>query len=574
MRGMMRGMKAAARAPRPEALRMAERGVAGPGGGWAGWRGEVALVALLLLVGLAVRIWAWRWQPYVAVDGASYIALARTLFTAETFQTQQPPGYPLLIRMMLPLVPGGATPEGGVLAARIVALVAGLLLLVPFHALARRVLGGRWLALGVTALLALAPLAIRYSVTTTSESSYVLFLILGFFLLALDRNAPAGAALGAAFAIRPEGLVVAAAVGVARLFGARIAPPDAAPAPRSGGRWRGVLLLLAGFALAGPLPMLLFNHAVTGEWQLSRKGINLRSASYAANEPSPADIAAGRGPVALTDRLLDNLGDIARHWPGRTVALVGHLAGGAGWGFVAALAGLAAGSSWLLASALLPLLVAPLFLAVPMEPRFVFPLLPFALLIGFRVALRPPGRWRAIVGGGLLLTWALAAVPGARDLERHEGESYPELVAAGRALRNLSTPTTLFFDRKPFTAYYAGGQGRTPPLGPYMESIDAMLAAGGDYLVVHAFVARTFRPALLPLLGDPCVMLRDPRLSLIYLETEVANRAVAIYRFNRPGLAPVPPELFGGLWNEVAQSPCDPANAELHARLATLTGRR
>lgn len=539
---------------------------------------------------LAARLVAWRWQPWVAVDGSSYIALARTLFGGALYPTQQPPGYPFLIALALPLTPGGATPEGGVLAARVVSLVCGLGFLCPFFLLARRALGGERPALVATLLLALTPLALRYAVTTTSESPYLLALLGAFAALAAERDLPAGLLFGLAFLARPEGLVVAAGAGLARLLGARLGPPAAAGAgappaappatptpaayslvPRPAFRPRPALLLAAGFLLAGLLPALLFNHRMSGEWVLTRKGINLRSETLWANEPTPEETArGGRAAVPLASRLTRNGEDIARNWPGRTLRQVVNLGGAVGWGATLGLLALFAGGSWLLGAALLPLVVTPLFLGVPMEPRFVFPLVPFAGLIAGRAALglpAPPRRLAlALVVGG----WLLATALGLPDLARHEGEAYPELVRAGQALRAVTTPGTLFFDRKPFVGYYAGGRTQTPPLGPYMESVDAMVTARGDYLVLHQFVTKTFRPALMPLLEDPCVMLGDPRLTLVYFDTAVPSRRVAVYRINRPGVPPVPREIFGALWDQVRQTPCDDAQAALHERLARL----
>ena len=185
-------------------------------------------------------------------------------------------------------------------------------------------------------------------------------------------------------------------------------------------------------------------------------------------------------------------------------------------------------------------------------------------------------RWQryGVAGLGDLLGagWLIAALLAAPGLRINEDGNYPELRDAGLALKAVAPAGALVFDRKPYTAFYAGGRLKTIPTGDYSEVVDAMNEVGGDYLVVAQAVARVFRPELLPLVEDRFTMLNDPRLQLIYLDERYARRRVAIYRFLREGMPP-PGADERDLAARLARGiPEDTAQAGLHADLLRRRG--
>lgn len=540
------------------------------------------IVPGLLLLALGVRWLAWGYQKTVSVDGTTYIRLARSLFGGPPFDTVMPPGYPALIGLVHRLGVGDE-----VRAAQWVSLVCGTLLILPFHALARRLLDSRRGALLLTLLLALSPLAIRYSVTTLSESAYLLFVVTAAALAVTRRPLTAGLLGGAAVWIRPEAFVFTGALAVEEFLRARRTrgddPPAGAGAAPAGARpgraqpgARAALAILAGLVLTGVVPSLLYNHATSGRWTLSRKTINLAPANPLAREVTVAQTLAGPAATGALDRLTHNAGEIARNYPRAFLQQVRQLGAAAG---VPALPLLVVGA-FVAPAGVLPGLaqafVAPAFPAVAMSPRLAAPLLPFALLLaalGVRALARRWPRFGVTGLGGLLgagwLAATLVAVPGLRI---NEDGNYPELRDAGLALKTVAPAGALVFDRKPYTAFYAGGRLKTIPTGDYSEVVDAMNQVGGEYLVVAEAVARVFRPELLPLVEDRFTMLNDPRLQLIYLDERYARRRVAIYRFVREGMPP-PGADERDLAARLARGiPEDTAQAGLHADLLRRRG--
>jgi hypothetical protein len=403
---------------------------------------------------------------------------------------------------------------------------------------------------------------IRYSVTTMSEAPYLLFVLLA--VLAVDSGRPmAGGILGGlSFLIRPEGLVMTAGLS---LF--------------QGRRFRAFVPLLFGFVLSGVVPALLFNHHTSGQWTLTRKGVNITSADGTMNEPTPERTVNPPEEVPLAERIRLHAGSMRRAYPGRLVSEARHLARAVGWPAVVLLpVGILAGPA-LAAGALLPALAVPLFPGVPPAERLVVPLIPFVLLLAGSAA-RRVGAWPAVPRRGtwivavvLAVGWLAATVPRVRSLTINEDGYFPELVQAGRALAPMVTDTTLVFCRKPYTAFYAGARYQTTPLGEYHATIDAVRAAGGDFLVVSEVVSHIYRPALLPLVEDSGTMFSDPRLKLVYFDPTYAERHVAVYRVLRPG-APEPPGLPP---DQVAvirsRIPHDPKRHRFHAQMHFLAGR-
>ena len=77
-------------------------------------------------------------------------------------------------------------------------------------------------------------------------------------------------------------------------------------------------------------------------------------------------------------------------------------------------------------------------------------------------------------------------------------------------------------DRKPFFAYYAGGEYVEIPMAPYDDCIAHLAADDVKYLVLHRRTISTLRPLLMPLLVDRAVMNGEMRYTRIFNEDDVS----------------------------------------------------
>lgn len=475
-------------------------------------RFEMAALAGITLAGLVLRLALWSTQALVSVDGTTYIRMARELIGGPGLETVHPWGYPVLILLAHLVAPDW------VLAARLVALVSGLALIPLTWLVAREVIRNRGLRLLPPAAVALLPLPVRYSLTTMSEAPYLAVLALMFLLAARKRLLAAGVMGGLAYAIRPEALT---AVVVLAVISLRV--------PRR------ALGLAAGAALV-VLPYVVVQGATTGHWTLTQKVSNLAAADWRENEPHAA--AGEAAPAALVDRVKRYGGDTALAYPGRLAVLTGRLLHHGGWIVVPlALAGLA-GPAGFLGAGLVQVLVTPIF-ALGGHDRFVLPMLPWIWILamaGLERIPRPGWRWAlaALCVAGL----GFSAIRERAAYRLPEDGTFPELVEAGGWLRPFVGPETVVYDRKPYTAFFAGATYREIPTGSYDEILDAIVAGGGDYLVVDQAVVDYFRPELLPLAVDKAAVWWETRTRPIYLNTRYQNRSTVIYRVVRPGGPP------------------------------------
>ncbi|HEX7879159.1 MAG TPA: hypothetical protein VF720_07095, partial [Candidatus Eisenbacteria bacterium] len=206
-----------------------------------------------------------------------------------------------------------------------------------------------------------------------------------------------------------------------------------------------------------------------------------------------------------------------------------------GWlPMIMAIPGLA-GPAGLLAAGLAQFVFLPLTF-IGARVRYIVPFLPILWILSVVAIETLTSRGiRAAAAALLLLSIAWGAWNG-RDLYTMNEDGYfPELVEAGKFLKELSTSATVVYDRKPYTAFYAGAVGRFTPAGDYNAILDEVRAKGGDYLVVNEWVAAHFRPALTPLARDANVIDAETRLVPIYFDVASPGHRTLIYRVVRPG---------------------------------------
>ncbi len=475
--------------------------------------GAIVLLALLL------RVWVYRHQQWVTVDGTEYILFAEALARGEAFRSIFPPGYPLLVALARFLV------ADRVAAAAAVSIVAGALLPWPVWALSRRAVG-RWAWLPAL-LVALHPGLVKLSAVTMSDSAYFLSLF-GALALAAARPWAAGLLLGAGFAIRPEALLPAAVLGLAGLVAVR----------------RGSLRPRARAAAAGAFRLLAaasgrWFRAPPGEWTLTPKTTALASVEDWRQTESRLGTATAPEAMGLVERLRRHGPEALRRYPER--ALLHGRALLVEWPIPVLLLSLLGllRRRGLEAVPLLHVLAIPL-LAVSAQPRFVLgavPALAIAAVVPFARARR--GLWLGLLAllGVAGVAWrATSAARGmewATTFEAYLGAERD----AGRWLSGVSEPGDRVMDRKPAVAFYANRPYRVMPDWPYEEIVEYARREDVRYLVLEEGVVRIFRPQLVPLLYDADFRARERRLEMVYFGGHHRGYGVVVFRVLRPGEA-------------------------------------
>jgi hypothetical protein len=464
-----------------------------------------------------MRLWAHTYQPYVTVDGTEYIRFAESLMRGQAFSSIFPPGYPALVALARLVVPGRLQ------AADAVSLVCGSLLPLPVWWLARRWAGAGWAALPALAV-ALHPELSRISSVPLSEAAYFLALYTGLALA--TRPFPAGVSLGAAFAIRPEGLL--GAVGLALVAGIRVARRTLAP--------RALALLAAGFLMLAA-PCWLYFRSTLGEWTLTPKLVALKapSSDWRSQEPR-LTIGPSGARYSLIERLRREGPAAARAYPRQALGY-GRLLLGL-WPaplLLLALWGLAKGPGFE-SLALAPILALPMLGGLGLQPRLLLGAIPALAILSARplAAARGPA-WR----GALALVWvaggAWCAVANAAEFRRPFDSFQEDQKDAGRWLAGRSAPEDVVMDRKPYVAFYADRPYQVMPDEPYDTLVTAAVRSRVRYLVLNEGLVRVFRPQLNPLLFDPAFREREQRLQAVYVAGRFKGYNVAIFRVLQPG---------------------------------------
>ena len=255
-------------------------------------RGFLAALALAA----AVRLYL-LWQYYcISSDGVIYIRTAQDFYAGNLFAglgSVYPPGYPLLIAAVYPLIGHWE------LSGQILSWVFGVLLLFPLHWIFADVFDQR-IALLACFLAALSRSLALYSVHVRSESAYVFLstLALYFFLRAIERQRKmeffwGGLVAGYAYLVRPEAigfLVIVPAVTALRWM---------SHCRKSWSEWCASLGLLAlGFVLCSAPYIVYLSHDTGRFGAISRKagvtlGISLEESGMLEAENFQSDGTAG-----------------------------------------------------------------------------------------------------------------------------------------------------------------------------------------------------------------------------------------------------------------------------------------
>jgi hypothetical protein len=397
---------------------------------------------------------------------------------------------------------------GRELPGRAVSLIAGVALIPLVYRLAR---GGapRSGAALAAALAAIHPLLAVYSGPIMTETTFLALMLGALLLLERARPLAAGAALGIAYAVRPEALVVAtAALALARR------------GVRASLRFAGAFAIVAGCYVAylswergGFMlsPKVALVHPPTAsraeaEWRVGDAQRPVvepeRSLAERIRWAAPA-MAAGYLP-----RLGRHLVRLTESWPWPLIAL--------------SLVGLAVRPG-AVAAPLAQLLVLPL-LGVGANIRFTLLFVPsLAVLAGQGGAwlVARAGRARRAVTAAVIVAallgagWAWTGRAGSQAIHFDDGPM-TQMREAGAWLRRHGRPDATIMDRKAYVPFFAGMRHLQLPDDDYETIVRFAVASGADYMVLEEFVVETMRPQLLPLIADARFRAAERRLRVVH----------------------------------------------------------
>ena len=483
--------------------------------------------AMSLLSGLALRLWLTTRNAGITMDSPLYWRMAEAIRHGQRALGPAHHGYPALIALVAPLLPGPIWP------GRFVSLLAALALMVVVHALARRSLAPAWSSLAVW-LVALHPLLAVYGGVVMTESTVLALLYGALLWMERERFLTSGVAMGLAYLVRPEALALA---------------PLGALCARGPGRR--VLLVLAGFALV-LAPYVGYLRWERGSWMVSPKTVLVRptlpkgrSAEWhvGAAAPLPAESmtfvqrlrwAAPSVAHNYLPGLRQHLSLLLRSWPWPLLLL--SALGLVGWR--------RALLAPLLLEAALPLL------AVPFDPRFSLLAVPALAVFAAGGAAwaagwlrgRPP--WQRVAVAGMLALAGLGVFwlwqgPDGRQARTFDDGPMKQMQNAGEWLKAHGKPGARVMDRKAYVPFYAGMEHVQLPDDDYDTIVEFARREGIDYLVLEEYVVRTLRKQMAPL-EDPDFRAREKRLRLVYVTGSEPDDGVAVLQVVRDSSAAGP----------------------------------
>jgi hypothetical protein len=472
----------------------------------------------------------------LTMDSPLYVRMADALGRSAEVLGPAHHGYPALVALAGLVITGQEWP------GRIVSFVASLALVAVTYALARRSLPP-WGAAVAAGLVAAHPVITLYGVSLMTEPTF-LALAYGALLLLLPakpsppeektpqsgRTLAAGAAMGLAYCVRPEGLVLALA-----------ALPALAP-------WRRRAAWLGAFLVLASAEVILLS-VERGAPTLTPK-TDLMVASAAAKDDAEwrvrdADSIAAAAPVSGFERLRAAAPAAIARVPDRARAVVARLLEAWPLPLLAlSLAGAILRPNLLLAPFAV-LLVLPAMGTTP-DVRFLQTLVPalavFAAIGAWQIAERARARLgdRARVPIAAVLALVVAAgvawcwIGPAGRRTGLEDVPMRSMRRAGQWLAAYAPPGSLVMDRKPYVPFFAGMRHTHMPNDDYDTIVEYARRIGVDFIVVEEHVMTTMRPQFVPVMTDPEFRKGETRVRLVFGGDEGPGTGVAIFQVVRP----------------------------------------
>ncbi|MDZ7860400.1 MAG: glycosyltransferase family 39 protein [Candidatus Krumholzibacteriota bacterium] len=464
---------------------------------------ERNIYLILIVVGILIRIPFFNFFDMVTYDGTYYIHDARSILGESFPPSPFPIGYPALIAALIPLL------KDGVLAARIVSMLAGIGLSVVVYKLAREYVR-KTEAILAAFLVIFSPLALRMSMITMSESLYVFWLFTGLLFFARRKDLASGGLLGLAAVTRPEALGV---LGVLALFRMR--------------RLKRLLLLLAGFSIVYSVNVAIQSRIAGKPVLISKtKFFGTHAKTWKGRENW---LDSEEKETFLRERAEDGgeknlITDYIETVPGEFRLLIGHVTVIL---FLLALYGIYRERGFLIAS-FVPFLIYPLF-TVRRETRLVFPYIPAITIyavIGLSTVRKH--RFKIAVYTLLSISFLSGLVINRDQLTEPVAKGFKWAKDTGRHFREYVRPGDKIADRKPYLAFYGGGIYVEIPVAKYNKVMDYLIDENVEYLVCHKKLIHELRPALRAFLYDGALIKGEFRYSQGYFKPGL----LALYKRN------------------------------------------
>src|ERR1041385_3079762 len=438
-----------------------------------GKKTERFIILGLVLISLIVRVQLLEYHSFVTWDGANYI----NYFHDSDWQHVFPPGYSMFVELFHVLVPDN------VLSAQWVSLIFGSLLPIPLFYLARFFLSSP-LSLIATIIAVFNPLMIRYGAVTMSEMQYIFFELSAFYFYFKRSPVWFGILSGIAYLTRPEALVFFGILFLYELFRKH--------------DYKFILSFCMLFALIA-VPYVLYLKITTGTWSLTPKTQNVKvlDLDWRVNV-SKEKVSSEE---TTTSQLLES---VITQFPSRFWEYSKILLKYAGIPLVAiSLYGIFKNRNILLAG-LMMFLCIPLF-GMNISTRFVLPFIPFLVIFAMLSLENIKQAWLVYLLCGIMLV----GVSPVFDEIKIPEENLLELREAGLAIHPMVHTTDILLDRKPYTAFYAGGRYRQIPNEPLDTIMVFARRTNARFLVMAERVVGVFRPQLQPLLYDENIYSKD-----------------------------------------------------------------
>ena len=450
----------------------------------------------LIVIGVLIRLPFLGTFTVVAYDGTYYLNQARTLLGSH-MAGSFPIGYPAAVRLFHLVL------RDYQVAGMAVSLVAGIGSAIVAWRIAAHFVS-RGLALLAAVAVVVNPLFIRLSLMTLSESLYTFFVLLGLLMYVEKRWLWFGAVIGLAAITRPEALAIAGILGLTRLRHPRQAATIAA----------GFLVVYAVntvrlSASAGRvviLPKSEFIGSSTQYWKFREAAIEFEGQDKVEQQ------------MASEQEQKSALSDYASRLPRELLSVIRQVFPVV---FLLAIYALRRRRYLFMAAALVSFFVIPLATVRSID-RYLLPYLPVLIVLAvFALGDIRHRTVRLIAVTLMAASILILPVYNRAALLVPEEEGLEPLKKAGLQFRGDVKPGTKIADRKPYFAFYAGGEYVEIPVAPY-EDVMNYLTVDQDvaYLVLHQHTIHTLRPALRPLMYSKAVINGELRFRQIYFDPE------------------------------------------------------
>jgi hypothetical protein len=230
---------------------------------------ETQTLALIVLIGGAIRLYLSLTSYCISGDGAAYINMAREFAAGDW---RDPVG--AVFSPLYPLLIAGAHRwiHDWELAGNLVSTILGTTAIAGVYLLMREVFGRGYVAIGAAALTAIHPDLAAYAASVRTEAGYICLTTIAVWLLLKAVREErvsivllSGLAAGSAYLYRTEAIGL---VGLGSLY-----PLIAALGWRRPAKGRAIALAF-GFAASASmlvLPYMTYLHAITGGWSVGRE---------------------------------------------------------------------------------------------------------------------------------------------------------------------------------------------------------------------------------------------------------------------------------------------------------------